>query len=119
MNTPIDRFLKPLLVAGIEVRAEPSSLAGLLDDARHEFHLSAAAVSPPGYHWFDLYVDAHSGEQGAAVTAHGVLSRMVERGNAGRIEDFRILFGKQWLAMGETGGAQVHEPSFANLVVAT
>ncbi|MEO7876252.1 MAG: hypothetical protein ABIR62_09050 [Dokdonella sp.] len=85
------------------MRAESSSLAGLLDDTMHEFHLATAAVSPPGYHWFDLYVDAQSGEQRAAVTAHGVLSRMVERGDTGRIEDFRILFGKQWLEMGETG----------------
>lgn len=100
--------MKPLLVARIEVRAESSSLAEVLRDASREFQLAPAAASPPGYHWFDIEVDAERCERGAALTAPGVLSDLVDRGANGRIEDFRILCGQQWLQVGPATVSNAH-----------
>jgi hypothetical protein len=119
MNTSIEKLAKPLLVAGTEVRAESSNFGEVLADREQEFHIAPAAASPPGYHWFDIYVDAQRGERRAAATAHTILSALVEGSTKGWIEDFRILFGKQYLQVGETLASESHPSQFGDMRVAT
>ena len=118
MNTPLERLAKPLLVAGFEVRAESSRLADIIGESEQQFHLAIAAASPPGYQWFDIYVDAHLGERRAALAAHSILSALVAGSEKGWLDDFRILFGKQWLQVGNVIQSEAHPSQFGELGLA-
>jgi hypothetical protein len=118
MNTPLERLARPLLVAGFEVRAESYRLADVIGESEQEFHLATAAKSPPGYQWFDIYVDAQRGERRAALTAHTLLSALVAASEQGWLDDFRILFGKQWLQVGDVMQSEAHPSQLGELGLA-
>jgi len=119
MNTALGKLAKPLLVAAIEVRGETSRLADIIGGSEQEFHLAPASASPPGYQWFDIYVDAQRGERRAALTAHTILSTLLAGSEKGWQDDFRILFGKQWLQVGDVMQSEAHPIQFGELGLAS
>jgi hypothetical protein len=97
MNTSSRNESNWRLMGTIEVAANAPRLANVLADLALDFRLETALASPPGYAWFDLYVDASRGERRCERTACMLLDALLRIAEAGEIPAFRIVAGEQWL----------------------
>lgn len=85
------------LMATVQVAEGAPDLAGILADLHFDFRLDPAAASPPGYRWFNLFVDARRGLRRCALIAHRLLSALKRIAEAGDLPGFDILGGERWL----------------------
>jgi hypothetical protein len=85
------------LMATFQVAEGAPDLADILADLDFGFRLEAAASSPPGYRWLNLYVDARRGPRRCGLTAHRLLSGLTHLAEAGDVPGFRVIAGEHWL----------------------
>lgn len=88
-------------MATVEVDCDVADFAHLVQDDTLQFQVEVAGKSPPGYRWFLLFMDLSGGERRAARTAWAVLTALKRSADAGFISGFRVVEGRQWLALGD------------------
>jgi hypothetical protein len=84
-------------MATVQVADTAPDLANIIADLDFAFRLEPAAISPPGFHWFNLLIDARRGERRRAYTAHRLLSALQRIAQSGELPGFRIIAGERWL----------------------
>jgi hypothetical protein len=97
MSLMVNRPLHWYLMATIQVADTAPDLAEILADLDFAFRLEPAAASPPGFHWFNLLIDARRGERRCAYTAHRLLSALQRIAESGELPGFHIIAGERWL----------------------
>src|SRR4029453_14892653 len=70
-----------------------------------QFQVEPADKSPPGVQWFLLFMDLSTGERRAARTAWAVLNALRSAWDAGCLDGFRVVSGRQWLSLDGTDAA--------------
>ncbi|MBO9664629.1 hypothetical protein [Dokdonella sp.] len=96
---PTVRFQPPqwCLMATIQVAEGAPNLVDILADLSFDFRLDPAPASPPGFIWFQLFVDARRGQRRCELTAHRLLSALQRIAEGGDLPGFRVVAGERWL----------------------
>ena len=89
-------------MATIEIGLPGINLAGLVKgESALNFRFELAEQSPPGYCWYNLFVDSSDGERRSARTAWAILRALKKSADPTHLNGFRIIDGSQWLTMGD------------------
>jgi hypothetical protein len=92
-------------IATVEIGQDVPDFDALVGDPAIRFRAEASETSPAGYQWFEFYVDENAGDRACARTAWALLTSLERLHANGELHDFRIIHGKQWLALGESNAS--------------
>jgi hypothetical protein len=81
----------------VQVAKGAPDLINVLADLDFNFRLEPAAASPPGYQWFNLFVDGGRGQRRCGITAHRLLSALTRLAAGGDLPGFQVIAGERWL----------------------
>jgi hypothetical protein len=104
-NDPGDRANTWRQVATIEIGEGAPDFRKLVADSSIDFRAKTSPRSPPGYQWFDFYVDQSAGERACARMAWALLWNLKRLHESGELKDFRIIHGQQYLDLGDGNAA--------------
>jgi hypothetical protein len=100
MQITINPFGQWHRVATVEVSWRVKNLPSLVHDETLKFRLIEADSPQRRFRRYELVGDSTFGERRCARTAWAVLSAMREAATHGCIEQYRVIEGNQWLAVG-------------------
>jgi hypothetical protein len=109
MGMPAHDLQQWRLIATIETHASFADLHRLIARDRFDVRLDRVVGAPSNCHWFDVLIDAGDGDGRYARTASAVLRSLHRATDAGRITDFRLADGNQWLTQCQEGAAETTE----------
>lgn len=86
------------LIATIETHAGIADVHRLIAGAALDARLERIAGAPPTFRWFNVLIDAGEGEECYVRSACAVLWMLHRSVDTGRITDFRIVEGNEWMS---------------------
>ncbi|HSS07232.1 MAG TPA: hypothetical protein VLK83_08865 [Rhodanobacteraceae bacterium] len=104
MGMPVRDLQQWRLIATIETHACLADVHRLIARDLPDVRLERVIGAPSKCGWFNVLIDAGEGEGQYARTASALLRSMHRATDAGRIVEFRLVDGNQWL-MQRHGGA--------------
>lgn len=108
MGMPVHDLQQWRLIATIETHASFADLHRLIARDLFDVRLERVVGAPSNCRWFNVLIDAGDGDGHYARTASAVLRSVHRATDAGRIMDFRLVDGNQWLTQchGSTADTQ-------------
>jgi len=92
-------------IATVEIGQDVPDFKTLVDDKSIRFRAESSDKSPAGFQWFEFYVDANAGDRACARAAWALLSALKRLHESGGLEALRIIYGQQWLDLGDNNAA--------------
>jgi hypothetical protein len=97
MGLPVHDLQQWRLIATIETHASFADVHRLIARDLFDVRLERVIGAPPNCRWFNVLIDVYQGEAQYARTASAVLRSLHRATDTGRIVEFRLVDGNQWL----------------------